>query len=190
MAANDLTTLAYVQAYMQDTGAALAAALPALITSASSFFEDVCSRDFITKTYTDDFNGSGNFRLLLRQTPVTAVASVSICGRSIPAASGSNPGYKFDQYGLWLRGWVFPKTIKEITVTWTAGYGAGAANMPLDLQQAIAEMCNVKYKRMPMADKTSISMLGDQTTAFVATELTPFVKQVLSNYKPPFLAPP
>jgi len=183
--ATDLTTLAYVQAYMQDTSTAVSAALPALISAASVYIEQTCGRDFVSQSYAHTFNGSGNARLLLRQNPVTAVASVTICGRAVAlSVSAQVPGFRFDQYGLWYRGGIFPKTIQEIDVAYTAGYSP----IPQDLQQAVADMCNIKFKRILEADKSSLSMLQQQTN-YVASELSPFVKAVISNYQSKLLAP-
>lgn len=191
MAAGDLTTLPYVQGYMNDTTAATEAALPALISAASAFVAQFCSRNFYIATYTSEaYNGSGNAQLILRNQPVTAVSAVSIQGQSVPASSGVNAfGYLFDTMGVWLRCAIFPKTIKGILVTYSAGVAATADTMPADLQECIAMMCNIRRKRVAQEDKNSIGM-ESQSTSFVTSELTPMVRAILNQYKPPFVASP
>lgn len=190
MAAGDLTTLEYVQAYTGDTSAPSAAAYPALITAASVFIANYCSRNFYIADYSESYNGSGNARLMLRNQPVTAVSAVSINGTNIPASGGVNAyGYLFDTRGLWLRGMYFPKTIKGISVAYTAGLAATADTMPADLQECVAIMVNIRRKRVQQEDKTSIGM-EQQSTSFVASELTPLVRQILSQYKFPLVAGP
>ena len=190
MAANDLTTLAYVQAYMQNPSAGVSLLLPQLITAASQFIESYTSRQFLNGSFSRLFNGTGNGRLILWPQPVSAVSSVSINGRPVPAAplaTFSAPGYLVDQYGLTLRGCqTFCRGAFNVAVQFTAGYGANPADMPADIQQCVAEMVNIRSKRIAQADKTSLG-IEQQTTAFVASELTPSVKAVLSNYKPPMI---
>lgn len=187
---SDLTTLAYVQAYMGDISAPTAAALPPLISAASAFIENYCSRTFTIASQTESYNGSGGTRLMLRRTPVISVTSVSILGQIVPPSSGVTAyGWIFDANGLWLRGGCFTKTVKGISVAYNAGLAASAAAMPNDLQECVAIMCNIRRKRVAQEDKISIGM-DQQSTTFVTSELTPYVKQILSNYKPPFLAPP
>ena len=190
MAAGDLTTLAYVQAYIGNPLFGNSPSLPAIITAASVFVANFCSRNFYITAYNDTFNGSGNCRLMLRSNPVVSVASLTINGQNVPAApSVIQCGYTFDKYGLWLRGWVFPKTIQGIAVSYSAGYAASADAMPADLQECIAIMCNIRLKRVGQEDKSSVGM-ENQTTTFVASELTPLVRQILAQYKQPLLASP
>lgn len=190
MAAGDLTTLAYVQGYTGDTSTASEAAFPALITAASKFVAHYCSREFYITSYTEAYNGTGNTRLLLRNQPVLSVSSVSILGTTIPLSGGVNAyGYLFDARGLWLRGAYWPKTVQGIVVAYSAGLAADAASMPEDLQQCVAIMVNIRRKRVAQEDKTSIGM-EQQSTSFVASELTPLVRQILGQYRIPLVAGP
>jgi hypothetical protein len=183
-AANDLTTLAYVQAYMQDSSAGTAAALPALITAISTYFQTQSSQPFLNATYNLRFNGSGNHRLILWPQPVNVVNSVMIFGNAAqPATDTTSSGYVADKYGLWMRGSTFPKGIANVLVNWNSGYGADAGSMPADVQQAIADVCNVKLKMMPNADKSSIALM-QQTTTFRPSDMTPFASSVLKAYSP------
>lgn len=185
----DLTTLAYVQGYMQDTSAATAAALPALITAASAFVEQFCSRTFAIASYDEWYDGSGNAKLMLASLPIVSVSAVSICGGNIPVSAGPNsPGYVVDpKAGLVLRCQYFAKGTLNTRVTYSAGFSSTSAGMPDDLQECIAIMCNIRIKRVANEDKSSINMMH-QSTVFVASELTPYVKQILQQYKPPFRA--
>lgn len=190
MAAGDLTTLAYVEGYIGDSSAAVAAALPLLISGASAFVSNYCSRNFYLTDYTDQYNGSGNERLMLRQVPVVSVSSVSILGQTVPQSTTVQAyGWVADDKGLWLRGAYFPKTVKGIAVAYRAGFSADADNMPLDLQECIAIMCNIRLKLVPQEDKSSVAVM-QQSTTYRTSELTPYVRQILSQYQNPFVASP
>lgn len=118
----NLTTVASAAAYQGI--AATTPLLPSLVAAASSAALTYLSRDLFQTTYTDEaYEGTGTRRLILRQSPVTSVASVTVGNTLLkPAANPLASGYLFDSIGLWNNGWAFPMCPQVVIVTYTAGY--------------------------------------------------------------------
>jgi len=135
----DLCTVAQVQSYLgitdptQDAGL-----LQQLVSSASIFAEKYTGRTFLQQSYDDVYNGSGSGRMAMRHVPVTAVSSLMVDGRSVPAsASPWARGYTFDRSTLYLRFGYFYRGPQNIEVQYTAGFADGvvtgeAVNVPAE----------------------------------------------------------
>lgn len=178
----DLVTLEYVKTYMGITGTNSDALLAQLITAASRFAMNYCSRIFISQSYTKTYNGVGGQWMMLGQEPVTAVASVTIDGVVMPPnVPPGQSGYVFDDAALYFKNgcYVFNRGVQNITVTFTAGYAADA--IPQDLQQAIAELVSLKYKRRDNLDVASRGIAGE-TISYVVADMNRFTKSVLNLY--------
>jgi hypothetical protein len=90
MAVVDLTTLANVEAWLGLTVGAdptADALLSRLITAASTYFQQYCSREFALTSYAETRSGLGGSRMMLFNTPVASVSSLTIDGVAIPARS-------------------------------------------------------------------------------------------------------
>lgn len=175
----DLTTTAAVKAYMGVTSTDLDALLAALITRASAAIENFLQGGVLSAPYTETRNGTGGQYILLAQYPVTAVASLTIDGIDIPAASG------YGQAGWWLSGrtlnvsgYRFTRGRGNVVVIYTAGYAA----TPPDIEQACIESVVLSLKRRDHMDVSSKSLAGE-TVSFITAELTPSAKQVLNSYR-------
>jgi hypothetical protein len=181
MAAGDLTTLDAVKLYLdltdedEDDGL-----LSTLITSASGLFATVCGRQFTTQSYTEVRDGTGGARIMLMQTPVTAVASLTIDGRAVAASAGAPaPGFLFSPTGmLTLIGHRFARGLSNIVI----GYTAGFATIPADLAQAVIEMVALRYKEIDELDVSSRA-LGTETTSFVVKDMRPSTLLAANAYK-------
>lgn len=105
-----------------------------LITAVSRTFCGYLSRPLLLPhTANERYDGSGKTRLMLRQWPVTAIASLTIDGQTIPAATpGASPsGYLLE---LWdgvppgrpqsidLFGYCFGRGRQNVQVSYPAGY--------------------------------------------------------------------
>ena len=87
MAQGDLVSMADVKAYLGgDLQSNDDAVLSRLISAASAFFVTACARPILSQSYSEFYDGKGNGRLYLRQTPVTGVTSLSIDGVTVPEA--------------------------------------------------------------------------------------------------------
>src|SRR4051794_17045821 len=92
---SDLVTLAVVKAWLNIPGpTADDVVLGGLITQSSLKIINHINRNWLLpKTYTEVLDGSGKMALLLRNYPVTSIASVTVDGVSIPAGSWQSNGY-------------------------------------------------------------------------------------------------
>lgn len=179
----DLTTLDYVKTYAAITGNTMDALLSQLITAASRFAMSYCSRVFMSTTYNKTFNGTGGQWLILGQEPVTAVSSVTVNGVVMPQSTQPHQnGWVFDDVAVYFKGgcYVFERGVQNVTINFTAGY-ADVASVPQDLQQAIAELVWLKYKRRDTIDVASKGLAGE-TISYIVADMNRFTKSVLNLY--------
>jgi|GEM_PF-5799533 hypothetical protein len=104
MAANsiDLTTVAAVNAILNQNPSADAALLQAEITAYSQNILTRTGRGFLSgvRPYKERYNGNGSLELALRNYPILAVSSLSINGIAIPASPDyQQAGYVIDTDG-------------------------------------------------------------------------------------------
>ncbi|MDA8230350.1 MAG: hypothetical protein M0006_03335 [Magnetospirillum sp.] len=180
MAAGDLTTIANVEQWLGlPAGCKDEALLTRLITAASGFISRWCGRQFASQNVVDTFNGTGGVAQPLRQYPVSAVASVSVDGQSIPPSPGvPQAGFLFTDTMVSLSGYRFNRGIANVTIAYTAGY----ATIPDELEQACIELVAFRYREIPRIGKASEGMAA-QTTAFVIKDIPPSVATLLATYK-------
>src|SRR5487761_293652 len=186
MSAGDLTTLAAVETYLGlAAGNSDEARLSALITACSAAFASYCGRQFASAAYSEMRNGTGGMSLWLRQSPVTAVASVTINGNVIPSGGGWNggvqvPGVSVDENFIYLFGHRFSKGRQNVAIAYTAGYAA----IPADLAQACVEQVSFRFKEIKDLGKRSVvGPAQGQSTNFVIADFLPETKRVLEFYR-------
>lgn len=186
MAAGDLTTLAAVETYLGlPAGNSDEARLSALITACSTAFASYCGRQFAPASYNENRNGFGSTSLWLKQSPITAVSSVTVDGVAVPPGGGWNggvqvPGFSFDENFIYLFGYRFCKGQQNIQVAYTAGYAA----IPADLAQACVEQVSLRYKEAKHLDRSAeIGPAQGQSTTFVVKDFLPNTKRVLDFYR-------
>ena len=97
----DLTDLDSVKAWLglpTDAGPN-DALLSQLITAASAFVAGYLNRSLLSASYAETYDGTGTRMLMLRRGAITAVQSVSFCGRTLTTAAdpvAGAPGILFD----------------------------------------------------------------------------------------------
>lgn len=132
----DLVASAAASQYLTDAGLSTPADLAAIITGVSVSMQSYASRIFGSAAYAATLNGAGGDRVSLPNYPITAVASVTVDGVSIPAAPDAiNAGYVFSDTQVLLRGYRFCRGVQNVGI----GYTAGFATIPMDLQRACCE---------------------------------------------------
>ncbi len=181
MAAGDLTSLANVKAWFAPPLAATAddALLQRLVTAASGFIHTWLDRDLTQQSYSETRDGTGGTRLALANTPVTAVTSLAIDGVAIPPMPDTvSPGYGFSATQLVLRGFAFTRGVRNIAVTYTAGYAA----TPPEVEQACIELVALRYRERERIGHVSKS-LGGETVAFSQKDMSDDIKTILSLYR-------
>lgn len=97
----DLTTLAAVKAWLTIENTNSDALLSTLVTAWSRTVYGYLSIAIISRQFVERRDGVGNARMMLKQYPVTSVASLTINGQTIPAAdptSTSPVGYLLEPW--------------------------------------------------------------------------------------------
>jgi len=180
-AAQDLATVAGVHRWL-DIDVAITTdddVLQSLITAVSDQAVRYMGRDIKEQSYTRRFDGKGTDRLVLPDGPVTAVASLTISGVTVPAAASSEgTGFLFDEDGLTLFGYRFARGRLNVAVTYTGGY----ATVPEGVRAAVEQQVAFEYKSRNRIGQTSVS-LGGQTVSLSTDELLPTVKAKLDAFK-------
>jgi hypothetical protein len=183
MAAGDLTTLDNVKAWLALASGPGASddLLARLITAASSFVVDYLGRDLLPTDYTEVYDGTGAPWMMLRQAPITAVQSVSFCGRVIttqadPVAGAE--GFFFDGRRLSLMGEIFPFR-QPVVVAYTAGF----ASLPPAIEQAIIELVGETFKRRDHIGQSSKTLGGQETVAFSLADMNASAAAALASYR-------
>lgn len=177
----DLTSLPAVKDYLgipllQTEDDAL---LNSLITAISVGVTNRIGRDLLLKQTTDKIDGNGKNRIMFPSWPVTAVASVLINGRNVPAATSfEGYGYRFDTRMLILNGDWFHPGIRNVELSYTAGY----ATPPADIAQVCTKLVAAKYKERDWLGFRSKSLAGE-TVIFDDVELSDSVRSVLLDYQ-------
>lgn len=181
MATGDLTTLDQVKAWLGLTDPDQTeddALLSWLITAASGFTRNWCSRDFTSQGYIETRDGTGGTRLPFLNTPVSAVSSLLIDNRPIPVGDPVlMPGYYLTPTMLMLNGFAFNRGYGNVVITYTAGLSA----IPPDLEQACIELVGLRYRDKDRIGLTSKGLAGE-TTAFSQKDMPDQVRTVLQSY--------
>jgi hypothetical protein len=180
MAAGDLVSIADVKAYLGgDLQSNDDIVLARLITAASAFFTTACARPILSATYSELYDGKGTNRLYLRETPVTAVASLTVDQLAVqPSTAPGQPGWVLNGNVIILYGRWFTRRLANVAVTYTAGY----ATPPADVAEAVMELVGLRYRGKDRLGKASESMGGIATTAYVQKDVSPFIASVIARY--------
>ena len=181
MAAGDLSTLTNVKQWLGVTTTTDDTLLQRLLTAASGYIQSWLNRTFASAGYTDTFDGNGKDRLMLRNYPVTAVASVTIDGTVIPASTGVTVnGWLLDETGkmVILRNYWFNRGTQNIVISYTAGY----ATTPPEIEEACIELIGLRYRERDRIGQVS-KAIGGETVSFTQKDMSDSIKTILNNYK-------
>ena len=176
---SDLTTIAAVKAYACITNSDLDSLIDAFVKRASAAVDNFTQRTLRSAAHVETRNGTGGCELLLREYPITAVASVVVDGKTIPQASTfSGAGWRQAERSLVLNGYAFTRGTGNVVISYTAGY----ATTPPDIEAAVIETSMLMLERRKHVDVSSKSLAGE-TVSFITAELTPSAKQILLSYR-------
>jgi hypothetical protein len=178
-----LASLADLKIYLQllTSTTAADAELTRLLDVASVSVEQYLERTLLSASHTERRSGSGLDTLLLRDTPVSAVASLTIDGVAVAASNGTTDGYLFENQSIFLTcGRVFTPGRRNVLVTYTGGYAANA--MPADITHAVIEIAAQAYREKEWIGFTSKSLAGE-TVAFARQGWPDSARQALSLYR-------
>lgn len=192
-----LTTTAYVKTQLGISGSTQDALIAQLITAVSAQFESLTGRKFINTDYTEIYDGTGRSNLYLREYPVNSVTSVERNHGSIGDPSwttlDADTYYVDTRTGIISSGSAFAsfpgdfsKRIAHYRVIYNAGYGAAAADMPEDIQQAIAAIIGYQINTMGREGITS-ERTGTYSVSYSTTQrafsAVPLASSTLDIYR-------
>lgn len=150
------------------------------------------------QTYTEVYDGNGNFRLFLNNTPVTQIVSLTIGASTVPISTSTiTSGVFIDQSGksiafrnsptylsvpAIISPYTFSRGVGNIQVIYKAGY----ATTPYDLAEAAMKAVAINYVRKDWRDLASRSLSagssGSGTTRYRDWMLPPEIMTVLDFY--------
>lgn len=198
----DLTTILNVKDWLAITNDGDDRVLQRLISSCSLAANRFMNRVLLSNTYTESYDGNDNTRLMLREWPITAVASLNIYtplfpwsygyqsvppgpavgGTVIPVSPDGaqyQPGYSFDNLSIFVAGYKFVRGKQNVIVTYTAGYTA----VPMNVEQAIIEWVADRFRlRSRIGEKSKAIPQGGSVT-YETNHLPARVKNELLQYK-------
>lgn len=191
----NLCSLADVQAYTGDSTAGTGNVYTALIPKVSAAIEAYCARTFGQASYNETRNGNGADRIIVKNRPLTAVASVNVNGLSIPLAPDTvSFGFVFDDSSIYIRAGrklspppagtlggfpvCFERGIQNVVLAYTGGY----ATVPADVNQAACEWISFKTAKRGRPDKKN-EVLAQQTVGFDLSGMPDMVKTLLQPYR-------
>lgn len=177
----ELTTLAKVKEYLgiPDATTDDDALLTRLVTAASDYIETLLNRSFASAQYVQTENGNGRDTIVAADYPVRSVTSLTIDGRAIPeATSPTAAGYQFDEDGFYLRGYTFTRGVRNVVITYAAGYDT----TPPAVEDVAITLVAEKYKYMGRVGEVSKN-LGGQIVTFKPSDMTDELKNILRNYQ-------
>ena len=189
-----------------------------LITSASNYIlwrtgrgpadgSIATASPFVTPiAYTEWYDGNGNDRLYLRNSPIASVTALYINSVSIPAATGfTSPGYAIDSSGKCLvfrnsggsaGGSRFPRSYASYPFNWSSIYSftngtqnievqytAGYSQTPWDLTDACIKLVGWNYRSRRDSYGIKQSIRGSESITYESGWITPpDVEEVLRFY--------
>ena len=182
-AATDLTTIQNVKARLRLPGAATSddSLLELMITEISLGIQSYLGRTIASQNYSDSYDGHGTRRIFFNQYPVTAVASLTVDGIAIPAASGPPwaNGYVFDAKSISLYDYRFCRGYSNVQAAYTAGY----ASTPGDLEEAVLEVVMTRFKELNRIGQKTAAVQGAETASWDLSALPPTAKLIISQYR-------
>ncbi|OYV49373.1 MAG: hypothetical protein B7Z78_13805 [Rhodospirillales bacterium 20-60-12] len=179
-----LTTLADVSLYIGATDTSEDQVITALIANASAFIESFCNRTFAITAYTETRNGNNRPRMMLNNSPITAISSLAIDAVTIPLSTGPTvPGYTFDLNSIYLRPGGSYNTFRRDVQNVQVSYSAGFSSVPSDVAQACIELVAFKRAKRSRIDKKNETLGSQQTIGFDTSDMPASVKTTLMPYQ-------
>jgi hypothetical protein len=119
----DLTTLANVKSWLNVNGVGDDGLLSRLIASQSRYIQAWIGRELIPATKREVRDGTGTPVIMLGESPVLSVSSVSVSGVVIQlSADGISAGYTYDPMAVYLIGYSFAMARQNVIINYSYGY--------------------------------------------------------------------
>src|SRR5262249_21393610 len=144
------------------------ALLTRLVTAASQFILTWLDRTLVQQSYTETRGGTSGTSLAFGNMPVSAGSARSVDRNPIPGAPDAvSPGYAFSATRLYLRGYAFNRGVRNVAVSYTAGYAA----TPPEVEQACIALVALRYKERDRIGHVSKSLAGE-TVSFSQKDMS------------------
>lgn len=158
-----------------------------LADAANAELTKALQRNIFTASYTEVRDGTGTPTVMLRNFPVTAVASVSLVGPSAvpvppPQLLTFGVDYTFTRYAIKRYAGRWPKGVQNIAVSYTAGY----ASAPADLTHAASKVAALRYRELERLGQKS-KVIDQENITFDLSEFAPDVMAIVERYRPGML---
>lgn len=182
-ASTDLCVVSDVKSYLGLSDSSHDALLASLIAAASEAIENYCRRRFATMQYTEYRDGSDSALLLLDHSPIQSISEIrESANRDFERADPlDEEDYVFYAHeGLLLRtSGIFPEGLRNVRVTYTAGYAA----VPADVQHACVALVAAWFNRGHQGgDGLESEQLGDYSARYSSYSLPPEATALLIPY--------
>jgi len=148
-----------------------AAYLAVLVSAASNMAIKYCKREFLTATFTDEeYDGDGTTVLTLRQFPITALTNVKTVEDDGTTSTCLGAEFRINRELGEIKPapdcdcdyCYFPRGYQNIKVT----YVAGAATVPEDVQEAVAQIVEWLFSNAGAASNVESWKLGDAAAKY------------------------
>jgi len=182
-----LTTYESVKAYLGLTNDDDQALIEAMIDSVSAVIETFCQRKFKSRAYVEYYSGDGTTELMVDQYPVTAITDIwdDVNHDFTDSYKIDTSNILFSDIGsnlsdgiVLLEGDTFRSGVKNVKISYTAGY----TTIPLDLADAciqfVAKVFNLRGKQGIESEK-----IGNYAIKFFLEDIPKDIKMVLMLYK-------
>ena len=155
-----------------------------LINQYSAMFETYMSRNILSRSYTETYDGGGYHMLFTTQYPITSISGIH---DSAEWVWSTDTLIDSDEYTITigdhlnaviLRTLVFGDHVENVKITYTAGYSA----VPLDIQHCMVEEVVKAYRNKDKIGVTSKS-IGDDNVMIIAQGLLEKTIIVLNQYR-------
>lgn len=154
--------------------------LQLVLDAASAFVEKYLGFPVLRHTVTEHRDGNGKTEMMLKEHYVLSFTSVTINGQAFPESPDyQQRGWRHADWWIMLQGGeVFPRGRRNITLVYEAGFDV----VPADIEQAVIDLCALRYKekdRIGVQSKT----LAAETISFMISDLSQSQRAVLNKYR-------
>ena len=151
--------------------------LTAIVLGAREHLERICKRSFITQTWVMRMRSFPGWMLEIPMPPLIGITSIAYTDTNGDAQTlTETTDYVVDKYNVKGRiepayglSWPVARDVpNSVVITYTAGYGAAASDVPEDLKRAIkllaGTMYNTRESSGVLPSRSEVAILGGDVT--------------------------
>lgn len=185
-----LTSLEMARSHLNisSTDTTQTARLELFINAATARIESMTDRLLKERTITEVRSGRRNNIIVLRQWPVTAIASVKVDTNSVFSADSalSADDYQIadDQTSVQIKNQVFSSGTNNIQIVYTAGYNTtDHLGQLADLEIATLWMVEWFYRHRERGDMGRSSKSKGDESVGILIDMPPMIEALIKDYK-------